>query len=72
MPFGFHLAVDTLPSEVFCECGGCRSALAVSSFRLRARCRLLHTFLLSPAREALPPRSDMTLLIRAPEGLEPS
>src|SRR5271169_2046963 len=35
-PFGFHLAMDTLPSGVSAS-GGCRSALAVSSFRLRAR-----------------------------------
>src|ERR1700690_3240244 len=34
--------------------------------------RLRHTFSSLPAREALPPRSDTTLLIRAPEGLEPS
>jgi hypothetical protein len=36
MPFGFHLTMDTLPSGGLQE-GGCRSALAVSSFRLRAR-----------------------------------
>jgi hypothetical protein len=30
---------------------------------------LLHTFQLSPASEALPPLLDMTLLIRASEGL---
>lgn len=71
MPFGSHLTVDTLPSEVFVR-GGCRSALAVSSFRLRARLGLSIPSVLSPAREALPPRSDMTLLIRASEGLEPS
>src|SRR5215472_6784606 len=69
MPFGFHLAVDTLPSGY--RRGGFRSALAVSGFRLRAPHRLLHTFL-SPASEALPPLSDTALLIRAPEGLEPS
>ena len=34
--------------------------------------RLLHTCLLSPASEALPPLSDMAPLIRAPEGLQPS
>ena len=51
--------------------GGSRSALAVSSFRLRAR--LGFSIPSSPpAREALPPRSDMALLIRAPEGLQPS
>src|SRR5215467_8138690 len=36
MPFGFHLAMDTLPSGVATS-GGFRSALAVSGFRLRAR-----------------------------------
>ena len=36
MPFGFHLAVDTLPSEEP-QVGGFRSALAVSGFRFRAR-----------------------------------
>jgi hypothetical protein len=69
MPFGFHLAVDTLPSGW--RRGGFRSALAVSGFRLRAPHRLLHTFL-SPASEELPPLSDTAPLIRAPEGLEPS
>ena len=44
MPFGSHLAMDTLPSE--------RNLL--------------------PASEALPPLSDTVLLIRAPEGLQPS
>ena len=36
MPFGFHLAMDTLPSGATAS-GGSRSALAVSGFRLRAR-----------------------------------
>ena len=36
MPFGFHLAMDTLPSGVPQE-DGSRPALAVSGFRLRAR-----------------------------------
>jgi hypothetical protein len=36
MPFGFHLAMDTLPSGATAS-DGFRSALAVSSFRLRAR-----------------------------------
>jgi hypothetical protein len=44
MPFGFHLSMDTLPSE--------------ENF--------------SSASEALPPLLDTVLLIRAPEGLEPS
>jgi hypothetical protein len=69
MPFGFHLTMDTLPSGT--TSGGSRSALAVSSFRLRARLGFSIPSSL-PAREALPPRSDMALLIRAPEGLEPS
>jgi hypothetical protein len=36
MPFGFHLTMNTLPAGVN-PSGGFRSALAVSSFRLRAR-----------------------------------
>jgi len=44
MPFGFHLAMDTLPSEAN----------------------------ISSASDALPPLLDIALLIRAPEGLEPS
>jgi hypothetical protein len=36
MPFGFHLAMDTLPSGDLLV-GGSRSALAVSGFRFRAR-----------------------------------
>ena len=50
MPFGFHLAMDTLPSGEP-QVGGFRSALA--GFRLSLSCpfRLLHTFhLLRPAR----------------------
>src|ERR1700737_2841132 len=35
-PFGFHFAVDTLPSRKTTRSGS-RSALAVSSFRFRAR-----------------------------------
>src|SRR5580658_2568469 len=70
MPFGFHLAMDTLPS------GNCEDRLQVGlgCIQLSPSCpfRLLHTCFLFPAREALPPRSDTTLLIRAPEGLEPS
>src|ERR1700683_1990784 len=70
MPFGFHIAMDTLPS------GNCEDRLqaGLSCIQLSPSCpfRLLHTCFLFPAREALPPRSDTTLLIRAPEGLEPS
>jgi hypothetical protein len=36
LPFRFHLTMDALPSGVLQESGS-RSALAVSSFRLRAR-----------------------------------
>jgi hypothetical protein len=71
MPFGFHLAVDTLPSEDL-RGDGFRSALAVSGFRLRARLGVSIPSHLSPASEALPPLSDMAPLIRAPEGLQPS
>ena len=71
MPFGFHLTMDTLPSEDLQE-GGFRSALAVSGFRLRARVGIPRTFLLSSASEALPPLLDTAPLIRAPEGLQPS
>ena len=47
-PFGFHLAMDPLPSGAH---GGSRSALAVSGFRLRARVGGFHTFrTLRPAR----------------------
>src|SRR5215813_11203440 len=50
MPFGFHLAMDTLPSGVLQE-SGFRSALAVSGFRLRARLGLsIPSFFLRPAR----------------------
>src|SRR5260370_7413737 len=51
-PFGFHLAMDTLPSGVQTS-GGFRSVLAVSSFRLRA---LLH--LPTPSIFSLPPCSQ--------------
>jgi hypothetical protein len=68
MPFGFHLAMDTLPSGATAS-GGSRSALAVSSFRLRARLGFSIPSCLSPASEALPPLLDTMLLIRASEGL---
>jgi len=71
MPFGFHLAADTLPSGVL-RGDGFRSALSVSGFRLRARLGFSIPSYLSPASEALPPLSDMAPLIRAPEGLQPS
>src|SRR5215813_5090266 len=51
--------------------GGFRSALAVSDFRLRARLGFSIPSSL-PASEELSPLLDTTLLIRAPEGLEPS
>jgi hypothetical protein len=53
MPFGFHFAVDTLPSREL-QGTGSRSTLAVSGFRLRARLGLSIP-LPSLAREALPP-----------------
>jgi hypothetical protein len=50
MPFGFHLAMDTLPSREL-QVGGFRSALAVSGFRLRARLGFsIPAFSLRPAR----------------------
>jgi hypothetical protein len=46
----------------------------LACFRLSLSCpfRLRHTLPPFPAREALPPRSDIAPLIQAPEGLEPS
>jgi|SRR6478672_13835460 len=68
-PSGFRLAADTLLS------GNCGRWLQVrlGCVRLSSSCpfRLLHTFLL-PADEELSPPLDTALLIRAPEGLEPS
>src|SRR5580704_5959174 len=50
MPFGFHLAMDTLPSGEL-QAGGFRSALARVRLSLSCPFRLLHTFLLlRPAR----------------------
>ena len=51
-----------------------RLQVRLGCVRLSPSCpfRLLHTCFLFPAREALPPRSDTALLIRAPEGLQPS
>ena len=50
MPFGFRLAADTLPSGEL-QKGGCRSALAVSGFRFRARLGFsIPSFSLRPAR----------------------
>src|SRR6476646_2219612 len=52
MPFGFHLARDTLPSGVLRN-GGFRSTLACFQLSLSCPCRLLHTFLsLRPARRS--------------------
>src|SRR5271170_2295322 len=53
MPFGFHLAMDTLPSGITTS-GGFRSALAVSSFRLRARLGLSIPSTLSGQRGITP------------------
>jgi hypothetical protein len=50
MPFGFHLAVDTLPSREL-QADGSRSALACFQLSLSCPFKLLHTFhLLRPAR----------------------
>jgi hypothetical protein len=50
MPFGFHLAMDTLPSGKP-QAGGSRSALACVRLSLSCPFKLLHTFLLlRPAR----------------------
>src|ERR1700694_297633 len=49
-PFGFHLAMDTLPSGLLLN-GGFRSALICFQLSLSCPFRLLHTFLsLRPAR----------------------
>jgi hypothetical protein len=61
-PFGFHLAMDTLPSGVQ-TCGGFRSALAVSSFRLRARLDLSIPSAFSGQRGCEPRFLDMAPLI---------
>ena|SRR5512132_46419 len=70
MPFGFRLTADTLPSGY---CSEWWLQVRLGCLRLSSSCpfRLLHTFL-SPAGEELPPPLDTALLIRAPEGLEPS
>src|SRR5450759_3937234 len=67
MPFGFHLTMDTLPSGVPQVR---RLQVRLGCVRLSPSCPfgLLHTCLLSPASEALPPLLDMAPLIRAPEG----
>jgi hypothetical protein len=60
MPFGFHLAMDTLPSRDYER----RLQVHLGCVRLSPSCpfRLLHTF--HPlASEALPPLLDMALLI---------
>ncbi len=62
MPFGFHLTMDTLPSGVQ-TCGGFRSALAVSSFRLRARLDLSIPSAFSGQRGCEPRFLDMAPLI---------
>jgi len=61
-PFGFHLAMDTLPSGVQTS-GGFRSALAVSSFRLRARLDLSIPSAFSGQRGCEPRFLDMAPLI---------
>jgi|SRR6516162_7438789 len=69
MPFGFRLTRTPCPPGT--ASGGFRSALAVSDFRLRARLGFSIPSSL-PASEELSPLLDTALLIRAPEGLEPS
>ena len=72
-PFGFHLAMDTLPSG-----RRLRHDVSVGTFPWLSpsfptscpfRVLLIHV---SPAGEALPPPLDMAPLIWAPEGLQPS
>src|SRR6516165_10590955 len=67
MPFGSHLAMDTLPSGVL-QVVASGPPWLVSRFRFRARLVFVIPST-SPAREALHPRLDMAPLIRAPEGL---
>jgi hypothetical protein len=62
MPFGFHLAMDTLPSGILRK-DGFRSALVCFQLSLSCPSKLLHTLPFSPASEALPPLSDTALLI---------
>src|SRR5215469_5999477 len=70
MPFRFHLAMDTLPS------GDCKWWLQVrlGCIRLSSSClfRLLHTFHFSCQRGFQTRFSDTALLVRTPEGLQPS
>jgi len=61
-PFGFHLAMDTLPSGVQTS-DGFRSVLAVSSFRLRARLDLSIPSAFSGQRGYAPRFLDMAPLI---------
>ena len=74
MPFGFRLATDTLPSGNFERrlqvCLGLFPAFAfVPGPEGAPASPYLPPF---PASEELPPLSDTALLIRAPEGLQPS
>ena len=62
MPFGFHLAMDTLPSGVQTS-DGFRSVLAVSSFRLRARFDLSIPSAFSGQRGYAPRFLDMAPLM---------
>src|SRR6266542_2608924 len=64
-PHGGHPALRSTTS------GGCRSVLAVSSFRLRARLDVSIPSAFSGQRGYEPRFLDMAPLIRAPEGLEP-
>ncbi len=61
MPFGFHLAMDTLPSEVQQAVASGRSWL--SSFRFRARLDVSIPSAFSGQRGYYPPLLDMAPLI---------
>ena len=70
MPFGFHLAMDTLPSGTHKRWLQVRLAL-FPAFAFVPQ-ETSPDLPLASASEALPPLLDTALLIRAPEGLQPS
>ena len=70
MPFGFHLAMDTLPSGVL-QMMASGPPWPVSGFRLRARLGFSIPSTCSGQRRIIA-ALDIAPLIRAPEGLEPS
>ena len=73
MPFGFHLAVDTLPSGCLLDRTHDVGSTLVRSpgFPVRARLGFAISCIHRPARYG-PALLDMAPLIRAPEGLKPS